>query len=113
MQENGSAQRTNAVVYARVSSKEQEREGFSIPAQLGLLRDFARQQSIVVLEEFKDVESASTSGRSGFRQDARIPGKRITVGAETFWWRRRTGCILQISATTARWKIPVSCGSLC
>jgi site-specific DNA recombinase len=68
MQENGSAQHTNAVVYARVSSKEQEREGFSIPAQLGLLRDFARQQSMVVLEEFIDVESASTSGRTGFGQ---------------------------------------------
>jgi DNA invertase Pin-like site-specific DNA recombinase len=28
-----------AVIYARVSSKEQEREGFSIPAQLKLLRE--------------------------------------------------------------------------
>ena len=27
-----------AVIYARVSSKEQEKEGFSIPAQLKLLR---------------------------------------------------------------------------
>jgi len=68
MQENASAQRTNTVVYARVSSKEQEREGFSIPAQLGLLRDFARQQNMVVLEEFIDVESASTGGRTGFGQ---------------------------------------------
>jgi len=31
-----------AVVYARVSSKEQEKEGFSIAAQLKLLRDYAR-----------------------------------------------------------------------
>jgi predicted site-specific integrase-resolvase len=31
-------QRTIAVIYARVSSKEQEKEGFSIPAQLKLLR---------------------------------------------------------------------------
>ena len=29
-----------AVIYARVSSKEQEREGFSIPAQLDLLRQY-------------------------------------------------------------------------
>jgi site-specific DNA recombinase len=58
----------NAVIYARVSSKEQEREGFSIPAQLELLRDFARRQNMVVLEEFVDVESASTSGRTGFGQ---------------------------------------------
>ena len=31
--------RKHAVIYARVSSKEQEREGFSIPAQLKLLKD--------------------------------------------------------------------------
>ena len=30
-----------AVIYARVSSKDQEREGFSIPAQLKLLREYA------------------------------------------------------------------------
>jgi site-specific DNA recombinase len=58
----------HAVIYARVSSKEQEREGFSIPAQLELLRNFARQQNMVVLEEFIDVESASTGGRTGFGQ---------------------------------------------
>jgi site-specific DNA recombinase len=34
-------QRPTAVMYARVSSKEQEKEGFSIPAQLKLLRGYA------------------------------------------------------------------------
>ncbi len=29
-----------AVIYARVSSKDQEREGYSIPAQLKLLREY-------------------------------------------------------------------------
>ena len=29
------------MIYARVSSKEQEKEGFSIPAQLKLLKDYA------------------------------------------------------------------------
>ena len=33
-----------AVIYARVSSKEQEKEGFSIPAQLKLLKDYAAAQ---------------------------------------------------------------------
>ena len=32
-----------AVIYARVSSREQEREGFSIPAQLELLRNSCRE----------------------------------------------------------------------
>ena len=31
--------RKQAVIYARVSSKEQEKEGFSIPAQLKLLKE--------------------------------------------------------------------------
>ena len=36
----GTHANVNAVVYARVSSKDQEREGFSIPAQLELLRSY-------------------------------------------------------------------------
>jgi site-specific DNA recombinase len=38
--------RKQAVIYARVSSKEQEKEGFSIPAQLKLLRDYAFGEGI-------------------------------------------------------------------
>ncbi len=34
--------RDRTVLYARVSSKEQEQEGFSIPAQLKLLREYAK-----------------------------------------------------------------------
>ena len=55
-----------AVVYARVSSKDQEREGFSIPAQLKLLRQYARAQHLIIAREFVDVETAKQSGRGGF-----------------------------------------------
>jgi len=54
------------VVYARVSSKEQEKEGFSIPAQLKLLRDYALAEDIRVVEEYVDVETAKQAGRSSF-----------------------------------------------
>ena len=54
------------VLYARVSSKEQRDEGYSIEAQLRLLRDYALKQAFVITEEFIDVESASKSGRTGF-----------------------------------------------
>jgi site-specific DNA recombinase len=54
------------VLYARVSSKEQEQEGFSIPAQLRLLREYAAQKGYTVAEEFIDVETAKRSGRIGF-----------------------------------------------
>ena len=57
---------TRAVLYARVSSKDQEREGFSIPAQLKLLRQYAQQQGHAIVREFVDVETAKQAGRSGF-----------------------------------------------
>ena len=55
-----------AVVYARVSSKEQEREGYSIPAQLKLLRDYALHQDLDIAQEFVDVETAKQAGRGSF-----------------------------------------------
>src|SRR6266852_9893541 len=54
------------VLYARVSSKEQEQEGYSIRAQLRLLREYAAQQNMQVLQEFVDVETAKTIGRLAF-----------------------------------------------
>jgi site-specific DNA recombinase len=59
---------TTAVLYARVSSKEQEKEGFSIPAQQKLLRQYASDHSISVGCEYTDVETAKRSGRTGFGQ---------------------------------------------
>ena len=61
-------QPTRAVIYARVSSKEQEKGGFSIPAQLRLLRDYAAGKGFAVVEEFTDVETAKESGRANFGQ---------------------------------------------
>jgi len=57
-----------AVIYAHVSSKEQEREGFSIPAQLKLLREYASRNDFSILKEFVDIETAKTSGRRNFDQ---------------------------------------------
>ena len=56
----------DAVLYARVSSKDQEREGFSIPAQQRLLHEYAQRHSITILREFIDVETAKATGRPGF-----------------------------------------------
>lgn len=55
-----------AVVYARVSSKEQEKEGFSIPAQLKLLHEYADRHGLQVVEEFTDAETAKKVGRTNF-----------------------------------------------
>lgn len=57
-----------AVVYARVSSKEQEKEGFSLQAQLKSLYSYAGARTFEVVVEFVDVETAKQSGRSQFNE---------------------------------------------
>ena len=57
-----------AIIYARVSTKEQDKEGFSIPAQIKLLSDYALKNDITVIKEFKDTETAKKAGRSGFNE---------------------------------------------
>ena len=61
-------QTKRACLYARVSSKDQEKEGFSIPAQLKLLREYAVAQGLAVAEEYVDIETAKRTGRSRFGQ---------------------------------------------
>jgi site-specific DNA recombinase len=61
-----------AIVYARVSSKDQEKEGYSIPAQLKLLREYALRNDLQILREFIDVESAKTAGRQQFGEMVRF-----------------------------------------
>lgn len=55
-----------AILYARVSSTEQEKEGFSIPAQQKLLREYARDAGYHVIKEFEEAETAKQSGREQF-----------------------------------------------
>src|SRR5918997_1240534 len=62
--------RPQAVIYARVSSKEQEKEGFSIPAQLKLLREYAASQGVAVTQEFVDVNPPKQAGRNPLGQRA-------------------------------------------
>lgn len=55
-----------AVLYVRVSSKEQEKEGFSIPAQRKLLTEYATQHGLQIVREFEDIETAKRAGRTAF-----------------------------------------------
>lgn len=56
------------VIYARVSSREQEREGFSIPAQLKLLKEYALKNGFQIVKEFSDAETAKKAGRTNYNQ---------------------------------------------
>ena len=77
----------NAVLYARVSSKDQEREGFSIPAQLDLLRSYAAGRQLKIAEEFVDVETAKQAGRGAFGQMVayarKQPGRLVVLVEKT------------------------------
>lgn len=57
-----------AIIYVRVSSKEQKQEGYSIPAQKKLLADYAKANDFDVVKEFEDDETAKSAGRTGFGQ---------------------------------------------
>jgi site-specific DNA recombinase len=56
------------IIYARVSSKEQEAEGYSIPAQLKALHEYASKHNYLIVEEFKDIETAKKAGRTQFNK---------------------------------------------
>jgi hypothetical protein len=53
-------------LYACVSSKEQEKEGYSIPEQVKLIREYAVRCGMIIAREFEDVETAM-SGKSILR----------------------------------------------
>ncbi len=55
----------DAVLYVRVSSKEQE-QGFSIPAQRQLLTEYATEKGLRIVQQFEDVETAKRAGRMAF-----------------------------------------------
>jgi len=57
-----------AVIYARVSSREQEREGYSIPAQIKLLEEYAQRHGLNIVERFSESETAKSSGRQEFNR---------------------------------------------
>ena len=86
---HASAPIREAVLYARVSSKDQEREGFSIPAQQELLRSYAAEHGLAVVEEFTDVETAKRAGRTAF-------GKMMT------YLRQRPTCRVVLVEKTDR-----------
>ena len=48
-----------AVLYARVSTRDQAEEGYSLPAQERLLREYAAKQGLEIARVFSVPESAS------------------------------------------------------
>ncbi len=72
---------TDGVAYLRVSTREQERDGFSIDAQRRLLREYAERNRIKIVAEFVDVETARTTGRKQFGEMLRFVSRNKCVRA--------------------------------
>lgn len=68
-----------AVIYARVSSKEQEKEGFSIPAQKKLLKEYADKNDFQVINIFQESASAKEAGREEFNEMLKLLKKDKTI----------------------------------
>lgn len=66
-----------AVLYARVSTEEQVRDGYSINAQKELLNEYARRNNIEIIEEYID------EGKSGKSIDGRPEMKRLLRDTKT------------------------------
>ena len=52
-----------AIIYARVSSKEQEESGFSIPAQIDLLQQYCKNHDFEVVKIYTENTSAKETGQ--------------------------------------------------
>jgi len=78
-----------AVLYTRVSSREQQQEGFSLEAQSRTLRDYAARGGYTIAATFQDVETAKTTGREAFSE----------MGA---WLKRNQPCRVVLVEKTDR-----------
>jgi DNA invertase Pin-like site-specific DNA recombinase len=68
-----------AVAYARVSSKGQEKEGFSISAQQKLVQSYAEARRFNIVQEYIDIETAKQTGRTNFEKMVRYLKKHPNV----------------------------------
>ena len=55
-----------AVIFARVSTQEQETDGHSIDAQIAKLRDYSKKNDLEIIKEFEVVESSTRGERPEF-----------------------------------------------
>jgi len=68
-----------AVMYIRVSSQEQEQEGYSTDAQERLLNEYTRIHGYKIIKVYEDIETAKQSGRKEFGAMVRLLKERHDV----------------------------------
>src|ERR1022692_156433 len=79
---------SQAVLYARVSSKDQEKEGFSIPAQQRLLREYALEKDLAIPMNSFGIASTRWKKTSRFRRSSstwRRPRRVVEPALQKCW----------------------------
>ncbi len=88
------------VIYARVSTKEQADEGYSIPAQLKACREFCTRNGLSPVAEFVEASSGSRAGREQFASMCDFftehPEARIVVAHKLDRLTRNFGDMIRI-----------------
>jgi len=79
IQNSDSANSDQAVIYFRVSSKLQEEDGFSLPAQRKMLNEYGHSRRLEIVEEFVDIDTAKKSGRISFNRMVKFLQKNPSV----------------------------------
>jgi site-specific DNA recombinase len=67
------------VTYIRVSTEEQAKHGYSIPAQRQILEDYAKGHELTIVQEFVESESAYKPGRPEFAKMLALLKKRREI----------------------------------
>ncbi|CCZ30525.1 cassette chromosome recombinase B [Proteobacteria bacterium CAG:495] len=57
-----------AVIFTRVSTREQQEDGFSLPAQIDRLTKYCQRKDLEILETFTIIESSTRGGRPEFHK---------------------------------------------
>ncbi len=91
-EQTGFNKERRGVIYARVSTREQQ-DGYSIDAQVKLLREYGEKNGIVLLREFIEVESASKAGRQNFENMVEFLKQEA---------KKKTGCRIVLVEKTDR-----------
>lgn len=68
------------VSYSRVSSKEQDEEGYSVPAQQRAIREYAAKHGLALVREFIEAETAKAAGRKAFGEMLKFAKENKVAG---------------------------------
>ena len=87
LQQSVTAALPNAVIYARVSTQQQAKEGYSLQAQVDSCTNYAESNGYSVSKIFTDIGSARTLDRPNFKEMIKFCSKKENNVKAIITWR--------------------------